>query len=306
MIRTGNHGFGHERILALSRQEAAGEGVPRDTAARILRYGAPVGCEIEHFSLLDRCLDRLRQRIEARGEVPPTGLVVRADELVAASGRFQRAWYAPAGGLHLALLWADTLLAPFSRFLPFAIGLACCETVHRFGVAAALRWVNDVLVRQRKIAGILCETHARGEERYHLIGIGLNVNLDGFPAHLQQTATSLCLESGQAFDLEEVFLVLLARLQWNLGWVHELERQWLAEDAPSRSESFSPLLKKWLSLSDTPGRRVVYGFDVERQPLYEARVRGLDPAGGLEMELADGTLVTEYSGEIRYLDAPCG
>ncbi len=48
-------------------------------------------------------------------------------------------------------------------------------------------------------------------------------------------------------------------------------------------------------------RQVEYGFDVQKEPLFRAEAVGIDPCGGLIMELADGGSVTEYSGEIFYL-----
>jgi BirA family biotin operon repressor/biotin-[acetyl-CoA-carboxylase] ligase len=62
------------------------------------------------------------------------------------------------------------------------------------------------------------------------------------------------------------------------------------------------LLDQWLQMSDTIGRRVLFGFDVQNGPRYEARVKGLDSEGGLILLLGDGTEVVEYSGEVVYLD----
>ena len=61
------------------------------------------------------------------------------------------------------------------------------------------------------------------------------------------------------------------------------------------------LLEQWLKLSDTIGRRVMYGFDVMTAPQYQADVLGLDATGGLILALDDGFVKTELSGEVRYL-----
>ena len=60
------------------------------------------------------------------------------------------------------------------------------------------------------------------------------------------------------------------------------------------------LLRRWRQLSDTLGRSVTYGYDVQTRPLYRARALEIDAGGGLVMQLADGSLITEYSGEIIY------
>jgi len=274
-------------------------------AEKILCYGAPVGFVIEHHCLLDRCMNRLQvlmAEMEDRGEVLAAGTVVTAERLNRSSGRFARHWHAPAGGLWMAVAWPDTLLPEFSRLLPFAAGLACCSTIRGYGLDARLKWVNDVLVEDKKIAGILCQTvlSPRGD-RYHLIGIGLNVNNRIFPDNLQLSAASMAGEQGRKLDLADVTGRLLAELSWAIGLLCYDEECMLQEQDGCAQGRDPLLLRAWRTLSDTVGRRVVYGFDVWTKPLYRSVVTGFDPCGGLIMELEDGSSITEYSGEIRYL-----
>ncbi len=294
-----------ERIESreLSRRCA---GLPEDLVRKVFRYGAPAGRRIEQHVRLDRCMDRLQELVveaERRGEALASGTVVMAAELGCGSGRFDRQWYAPPGGLWLAMAWADTLLPDFARLLPLAAGTACCETVRSYGVDAAIKWVNDIHVRGRKVCGILCQTvSAPGSgDRYHLVGIGINCNNRTFPAELRDTAVSMRDLLGRSLDLEQFALDLLVALAWNFGLVHFQEECELAGGGyPDKPES--PVVAAWRQLSDTMGRRVVYGYDVRRQPLYRAAVLDIDDAGGLVMTLEDGRRITEYSGEILYLD----
>ncbi|MCI5126496.1 MAG: biotin--[acetyl-CoA-carboxylase] ligase [Candidatus Electrothrix sp. AR5] len=127
------------------------------------------------------------------------------------SGRFDRTWHAPEGGLWLAMAWPDILLPEFTRLLPFAVGAACCRAVRLCGVDARLKWVNDVLVAGKKLAGILCTTmQSSGGDRYHLLGVGINVNNQVFPRELQGRATSLRSELSRKIDLAELTGCLLA------------------------------------------------------------------------------------------------
>jgi BirA family biotin operon repressor/biotin-[acetyl-CoA-carboxylase] ligase len=273
---------------------------------KILAYGVPVGATIEHHSQLPRCMDRLQQLLqeeEQQERVLGAGTVVLADTLTKSSGRFTRSWHAPTGGLWLAMAWPDTLVPECTRLLPFAIGMACCRTVRQYGLDARLKWVNDVLVNGKKLAGILCSTmqSPRGDQ-YHLIGIGINGNNQTFPADLQRTATSLRSELAQtqSVDLVELTGCLLVELRWALGLLYYDEEQALQAGASCEQGRQSLLLHAWQDLSDTVGQRVEYGFDIQQQPLYQALVREIDPCGGLVMELEDGGTVTEYSGEIVY------
>ncbi len=274
---------------------------------KVLRYGAPVGARIEEHLELSRCMGRLQELLllaEQNGKSLENGTVVIAERLGESSGRFTRSWHAPKGGLWLALLWADTLLPQFIRLLPLAIGVACCEAVRAFGVDAALKWVNDVHVDGRKIVGVLSETIVSPifGERYHLIGIGINVNNTEFPPELTGLAASIRGFTGTKVNLQDLAVCLLAKLTWNLGLLHYQEEQALAagDSGDSLTSDFS-VLTPWRRMTDSIGRRVLYGYDVQQKPLYRATVKELAADGGLVMELENGELITEYGGEIVYL-----
>ncbi len=292
----------HGALCRLAAEKARDADYNPEVKKRILRYGAPVGSSLAHYHQLPRCMDLLRRRVrDNTAPSPATGQVIRADRLTGSSGRFSRSWHAPVGGLYLALLWADTLLPDFSRQLPFAAGIACCESVREFIPAAHLQWVNDVRIEGRKICGILSETvSATDGEQFHLIGIGINVNTRKFLLKLEPTATSLYLTTGKEVDLDGFCALLLARLQWNFGLLYYSEEQFLAGDRAGNHRDKSQLLQRWQELSDTLGRIVTYGYDVQTKPLYQARVIDIDAAGGLVMQLPDGSKITEYSGEISY------
>jgi BirA family biotin operon repressor/biotin-[acetyl-CoA-carboxylase] ligase len=250
-------------------------------------------------------MDRLQQLMteaESRGEVLASGTVVLADTLIHSSGRFKRSWHAPAGGVWLAMAWPDILLPEFRRLLPFAAGMACCRTIRSYHLDARLKWVNDVLVNGKKITGVLCETVFRPDgECYHLLGIGLNINNQTFPDTLQGSAGSMAGELACEVDLAEVTGRLLAELTWSIGLLHFDEELALRDQKSCEQGRSSRLLTGWQQLSDTLGRQVEYGFDIQKRALYRAVVTGFDPCGGLVMELQDGSVITEYSGEIRYL-----
>lgn len=281
---------------------------PAAQVREILAYGAVVGSEIDIFPHRQRCMDTARELIrdsEAANRSFSGGRAFIARELAAGKGRFARSWHAPAGGLWLTLVLVSTLLPQHGRFYPLAVGVACAETLRSFGVDAQIKWVNDILVGGRKICGVLTETDRGllGREEYVLLGIGINVNNRDFPGELSQTATSLKDLLGRDTDLDLVAARLLAKLRWNIGLLHHVEAAQLAEEGDSGEPPLNhPLLVAWRELSDTIGRRVLFGFDVQQAPQYEAIVEDIDSSGGLILRhLADNTMVTEYAGEIVYL-----
>jgi BirA family biotin operon repressor/biotin-[acetyl-CoA-carboxylase] ligase len=116
----------------------------------------------------------------------PHGAVVVADTQTRGRGRLGRVWHSPRG---TSLYFSAVLRPPLepSRVPPItlAAGVAVAEAVARFHVAPALKWPNDVLVDGKKLAGILTESSASSMRVEHVIvGIGVNLNVESFPADL--------------------------------------------------------------------------------------------------------------------------
>ena len=140
----------------------------------VFRYGGVVGSVIKQHSQISRGADYARQLILAAEEENKSfhsGTVILADEMIHSKGRFKRYWHAPKGGLWMTLALVNTLLPESSLLLPMAAGVACCEVLRHYGVEAHIKWVNDTLVDNRKISGILTETFTgpHSSEEYILI-----------------------------------------------------------------------------------------------------------------------------------------
>lgn len=274
----------------------------------VLRYGAPVGAVIERHPRLHRGMEHARRLIAAHEEEDfsfPSGTVIIAGELTGGQGRFQRPWHAPPGGLWLTLVMVNTLLPAATRLYPLAAGLACCEAVRGYGIDARLKWVNDIHASGRKLAGILTETmiSPRSREEYILIGVGVNVNNLEFPRELFPLAVSMRGLLGREIILDLFARRLLAKLAWNIGLLHYEEQRQLEQEGETGPDHQSLLLANWRLHSDTVGRRVRFGYDVQQKPQYEAEALAVDAEGGLILRLLpDGPMVTELSGEIVYLE----
>ncbi len=275
----------------------------------ILRYGAPVGSIVELYPRLDRCMSQLKTMIgdcEDCGDSLAAGTVVIADSLTGSSGRFARKWHAPAGGAWLAVAWPDIFLPEFTRLLPFAVGLACCRTVRHYQIDARLKWVNDIVVSGKKIGGILCETVlSKQGERFHLLGIGINVNNTRFPKGLQNISVSMAELLPGSIERNQFLGRLLAELTLSLGMLHHDEALFLQRVPDGSTKLSGHVMQWWQQLCDSQGRLVVFGHDVQKKPLYQARVTGFDHTGGVVLTLQNGETVVESSGEIRYLDSDC-
>jgi BirA family biotin operon repressor/biotin-[acetyl-CoA-carboxylase] ligase len=164
------------------------------TTALARRWGVPQ-CGV--FRTLPSSLDAIHD-LGAQGA--PAGTVVLAEEQTAGRGRDGRTWRSPPGGVWLGMLLRPPPPLPAAGVLSLRIGLVVADVVEAVIGArptspssprAGLKWPNDVLVDDRKVAGVLCESRWQGDTMQWLgVGIGINVAND-IPAELADRAVAL-------------------------------------------------------------------------------------------------------------------
>lgn len=158
------------------------------------------------------------------------GLVVLADTQTAGSGRLDRSWHSPPGGLYFSILLRPmTISATEAPLIALTAGVAVAKVLQTaLGVQARLKWPNDVLVEDRKVCGILAESTLMGEGiEYVVLGVGVNANtpLDELPSDLQTSATTLQHILNRPVDLPRLFGYLLGQLEF---WYIRLRDQGFA------------------------------------------------------------------------------
>ena len=216
----------------------------------------------------------------------PEGTAVVAEEQTGGRGTQGRTWHGPKGGLYLSFVLRG-LDDP--RLLTLALGNAVADALEVAGLEARLKWVNDVLVGGRKVAGILVEGESVGPKIDFLVaGIGINVNghAEAFPAELRTLATTvedaLGCESCVP-DLEAMLLQSIAR------WVG------LVRDGRN-----AEVLDAYRARDALPGSRVQ--VHVDGKPV-EGTAEGIDSqghllvrSGGVQHAIAHGTVQLLESG----------
>jgi BirA family biotin operon repressor/biotin-[acetyl-CoA-carboxylase] ligase len=153
---------------------------------------------------------------QAHGAGAPDGFTVVARDQTRGRGRAGRSWHTAAGkGLALSVLLRDGG-GPALGVTPLLAGLALVHGFERLGVEADLKWPNDVLLHERKLAGVLVESRSaeRSGGRAVVIGVGVNVAQaeEDFPPGLRATATSLARE-GRDLPGEDVAAAFLNALE---------------------------------------------------------------------------------------------
>jgi BirA family biotin operon repressor/biotin-[acetyl-CoA-carboxylase] ligase len=203
-----------------------------------------------HLRRVDSTNTRARELAVAGA---PHGTLVTAAEQTAGRGRQGRGWSAPAGrGLLLSVLLRD-----WPRLLPLGAAVAVAETV---GEDAAIKWPNDVLLRDHKVAGILAE--GRPQEGWMVVGIGLNVAVrpTDLPPDVRDTAATMGLEPP---EVEPTLARLLTSLE---RWLGAGERE---------------VLDAWGARDALAGRAVAWAGGA-------GTAVGVDEDGRLVVDLADG------------------
>ena len=208
-----------------------------------------------------------------------------AESQTAGRGRQGRAWVSPPGE---NLLFSVLVRAAISPGRLPQTALAAGLAVHA-GVAAAvsptrvrIKWPNDVLVDDRKVAGVLVEALTFGSRvDAVVIGIGINVHTRTFPEALAERATSVALASRETPDRARLLVDVLDELDRNLEVIG--------------GRGLGPLRAR-LEAAD-----VLRGKQVRSDAGREGIAAGIDDEGRLMVRLHDGVLVRWSAGEVHLL-----
>ena len=216
----------------------------------------------------------------------PEGTVAIAQTQTGGRGRLGRVWFSPEGGLWFSVVLKPKLKAAEAVKLVFVAGLAVAEVLRElYGLKVETKWPNDVLVDGRKICGILAEMSTVGEKvNFVVLGIGVNANFDAgkvFPEELWESATSLMNELGRKVKLEELFRVLLERLD-------SVYEEFL-------KKGFSLILERWKSYAGFLGKQVVVTSGTET---LHGLALDVDNEGALAIRLEDGTVKRIFVGDV--------
>jgi BirA family transcriptional regulator, biotin operon repressor / biotin---[acetyl-CoA-carboxylase] ligase len=217
----------------------------------------------------------------AAGRGAPHRSIFVADYQLAGRGRQGRSWLSEPGmALMLSVVFRDDAPAPVPWRWTSLGSVSLAEAIERVapGSRPAIKWPNDVLLNETKVAGILAESTWNGQQLLAIVGIGVNVNSDApFLATVGAPATSLKLASGREVDRGELLRALVQRMD-----------VWL-DAAPA------DLHDAWQARFWGRGQRLRL-LDLGRDE--EVVVLGADPDGSLHVQMADGNERRTTTGEL--------
>ena len=214
------------------------------------------------------------------------GLCIVARRQTAGRGRHGRTWVSEKdAGLYFSIVLRPKLEAKFLPLITLMAGIAVYDTLQELGLKPDIKWVNDVLVNEKKICGILAETTETNEGLAVVVGIGINVKSSNFPPEIAQAATSIESErTGLANgDLTET-------LTKYLSYFYDVLR---GDEGPIK------IIDKWRR------RSTYFSGKPVRAKLGDKTITGvtdgLEPNGALRVRSASGHVTIVQAGDVERL-----
>lgn len=238
--------------------------------------------QFEIFPVIDSTNSELMRRIQS-GQFPKTGTVVVSESQTAGRGRRGRHWQSPFGtNLYFSYYWLldDGLQAAMG--VSIAVGLAVYDALKAlYKIDVQLKWPNDILVQEQKLAGVLVELDGQPEGPCHLvIGIGLNLKMPASAsANIDQAWTDLTL-LGCDVDKNKLVALLTDCLEKRL--------------AQYRQSGLDKMHQQWNQVHAFQGQRVNL---MTGQRSWQGVCEGIDQQGGIKIR-QNGEVKSYFGGEI--------
>ena len=208
------------------------------------------------------------------------GMVVIAERQTLGRGREGREWASPLGGLYFSAVMRPPLPLADVPPMTLAVGIAVCDAARAFqpkgGAAATLKWPNDVLIGDKKLAGVLVETQSQGG-RLDSVVVGIGVNLGVIPPQVADRAAHL------AVDREAFIAKLIAQLE-----------QWTDRYVASGVEAIVPAWQERMA-KGLAARAVI-----DNTPVV-GELAGIDRDGSLLLRDGQGTVHRVRSGDVEVI-----
>ena len=215
------------------------------------------------------------------------GLCVAARHQTAGRGRMGRVWVSPPdSGLYFSVVLRPRFDVKYLPLITLMSGVAVYDTLAEFGLKPDIKWVNDVIVNDKKVCGILAETTETNEGLAVVVGIGINLRSSNFSPEIADIATSIEAELGRyvtPFELENSLVEFLSY------WYEIL----------NLDDGRGEILRAWQQRSSYYSNKNVR-VSLENET-FTGTTDGLEPNGALRLKRADGTLAIIQAGDVERL-----
>ncbi len=218
------------------------------------------------------------------------GVVVIAECQTRGRGRMKRSWVSPYGrNLYLSLILRPPIPPRLGALLTYLGAISTTEALSEsFSLEVGIKWPNDIVVRGRKLAGLLNEVKTEADRvDFVILGFGVNLNMDleTLPEGLRENATSVMMELGHRVPRVEFTQYLLERID---TWYDVFLRQ-----------GADPILKRWESVASIRGKCLeVESFGT----VHRGVVEGLDADGALILRKRQDERIRIVAGDVTKVE----
>lgn len=223
--------------------------------------------KIHYFDQVDSTMD-IARNLARKG--CPDFTVVIGGEQQKGRGRLKRTWLSAPGGLYFTIVLRPPIPPILSTRVNFAAAMILARTLRRlFAIEAMVKWPNDILVADKKIAGLLSEMEAEAD-RVAYINIGLGINVNNDPTSSEPLASSLKIILGREISKRYLLSEFLDELEnfMSRGTLDDVVVQW---------KQHTITLNRHVRIATT-------------QEVFEGLAVDVDENGTLLLELADGSI----------------
>lgn len=255
---------------------------------------------LTYDSLASTNTEALKQARQGADE----GLCLVARQQAAGRGRHGRTWVSEKdAGLYFSIVLRPKLDTKHLPLITLMTGVAVHDTLQELGLKPDIKWVNDLLVNEKKICGILAETTDTNHSLAVIVGIGININSSNFPPEIADIATSieeelqkLTREQGRNIQLDDYALAnarasaLAESLTKYLGYFYSILQN---ENGPS------DIINEWRRRSTYFSGKAVRVV-LENETITGV-TDGLESNGALRVTKADGSVTIVQAGDVQRL-----
>ena len=216
----------------------------------------------------------------ARNDSPHFTVVI-AGRQTKGRGRLKRTWLSSEGGLYFTIILRPHIPPALSARINFAASMILARVLHNlFHIDARVKWPNDVLVNEKKVAGLLSEMEAE-TDRVSFINIGMGINVNNDPTRREPMAVSLKKIMGRNISRKQLLSEFLDEFENRLN-----------------NDTLDHVISDWKRYSVTMGRQVKI---VTTREEYHGIALDVDNTGALMLKLEDGSIKKIIYGDCFHI-----
>ncbi|KPK33712.1 MAG: hypothetical protein AMS24_00055 [Chlamydiae bacterium SM23_39] len=209
---------------------------------------------------------------------------ITAKEQTEGIGRFNKKWISPTGNLYSTFYFQLPINIQHIYSIGIILAISLATILKKKGLDIKIKWPNDLLLNNKKIAGILCNIKNTDDSYAIFLGIGINLNMDKkYFSLTDQPISSLKNETKKNWNIKKTLI--------------ELQNQFLKNLKIFLKKGFLPFHKNFEKFLSHKNKNIYFSFG---KKFFSGKIYKINEDGSLTLKLKSNKLKTFYSGEIIY------